>query len=395
MGRMNLLSGGIGELPTKEFLCGGEFSDGGGVEFGVGGGGSGVGEQRGLQVRKPKDPQKRNLDDEDEDKDDNDDDDDQDEDNDNDQDEDDDGDQAEKKNEKAKDKEKEKDKEELIEWENTCYNNKDKVQEDELVEDLGDMHEDDLDEPVSKPKQSHDCGFHVLLYIKGFEKGEILNYDKEKLEIFRITLAADLLTDSRNKKIATRDHNEAPTAEDDLIMVDEGFTYQLEQFSGAFQGAEYDNTDMDNGGGSKSYRTEEEMKSEKTSESSKKTSENNKNTDTETEKRNADMDHGGGSKGDRTEEEKESEKTSKSSKKTSENNKDTDTETEKSNADMDHGGGSKGYCTAEKRESEKTSENSSKKTSKKYSEEDNEVRGSKSMEEGEDSEEKNGKREDF
>jgi hypothetical protein len=52
MGRMNLLSGGIGELPTKEFLCGGEFSDGGGVEFGVGGGGSGVGEQRGLQVRK-------------------------------------------------------------------------------------------------------------------------------------------------------------------------------------------------------------------------------------------------------------------------------------------------------------------------------------------------------
>jgi hypothetical protein len=173
---------------------------------------------------------------------------------------------------------------------------------------------------------------------------------QEKLEIFRITLAADLLTDSRNKKIATRDHNEAPTAEDDLIMVDEGFTYQLEQFSGAFQGAEYDNTDMDNGGGSKSYRTEEEMKSEKTSESSKKTSENNKNTDTETEKR---------------------------------------------NADMDHGGGSKGYCTAEKRESEKTSENSSKKTSKKYSEEDNEVRGSKSMEEGEDSEEKNGKREDF
>jgi hypothetical protein len=25
---------------------------------------------------------------------------------------------------------------------------------------------------------SYDCGFHVLLYIKGFEQGEILNFDK-------------------------------------------------------------------------------------------------------------------------------------------------------------------------------------------------------------------------
>jgi len=49
---------------------------------------------------------------------------------------------------------------------------------------------------VVKPENNCDCGFHVLLYVRGFEQKQIDDVDEEKV----VELTKYLMYHSKNKK---------------------------------------------------------------------------------------------------------------------------------------------------------------------------------------------------
>lgn len=64
-----------------------------------------------------------------------------------------------------------------------------------------DISQYDIERPKVQPqKNNFDCGFHVLLYIRGFERMEIFDIDKEKVLMLRQELSKYLLLHSTNTK---------------------------------------------------------------------------------------------------------------------------------------------------------------------------------------------------
>lgn len=69
-----------------------------------------------------------------------------------------------------------------------------------------DISQYDIERPKVQPqKNNFDCGFHVLLYIRGFERREILDIDKEKVLMLRQELCQYLLTNRKNPRVVPVD----------------------------------------------------------------------------------------------------------------------------------------------------------------------------------------------
>ncbi|KAL6598201.1 hypothetical protein ACP70R_046366 [Stipagrostis hirtigluma subsp. patula] len=67
-----------------------------------------------------------------------------------------------------------------------------------------------VDSDVNQQRKSCDCGFHLLLFLEGFETGDIYNIDEAKVENFRIQLAVKLLLHPDNLRNPTLADMESP-----------------------------------------------------------------------------------------------------------------------------------------------------------------------------------------
>ncbi|KAE8771422.1 hypothetical protein D1007_56746 [Hordeum vulgare] len=78
--------------------------------------------------------------------------------------------------------------------------------------------------PEVKAQQNNcDCGFHVLLYVRGFDEKEIYNIDKEKVKLLRMELTKFLLHHPENRKNPKRRrisvHEDIPDEEEECELL--------------------------------------------------------------------------------------------------------------------------------------------------------------------------------
>lgn len=78
--------------------------------------------------------------------------------------------------------------------------------------------------PEVKAQQNNcDCGFHVLLYVRGFDEKDIYNIDKEKVKLLRMELTKFLLHHPENRKNPKRRrisvHEDIPDEEEECELL--------------------------------------------------------------------------------------------------------------------------------------------------------------------------------
>ncbi|KAI5002317.1 hypothetical protein ZWY2020_026967 [Hordeum vulgare] len=101
--------------------------------------------------------------------------------------------------------------------------------ESDRVKDASERHDIDISlyekvTPEVKAQQNNcDCGFHVLLYVRGFDEKDIYNIDKEKVKLLRMELTKFLLHHPENRKNPKRRrisvHEDIPDEEEECQLL--------------------------------------------------------------------------------------------------------------------------------------------------------------------------------
>ncbi|KAI4974346.1 hypothetical protein ZWY2020_047626 [Hordeum vulgare] len=101
--------------------------------------------------------------------------------------------------------------------------------ESDRAKDASERHDIDISlyekvTPEVKAQQNNcDCGFHVLLYVRGFDEKDIYNIDKEKVKLLRMELTKFLLHHPENRKNPKRRrisvHEDIPDEEEECELL--------------------------------------------------------------------------------------------------------------------------------------------------------------------------------
>ncbi|KAI4974349.1 hypothetical protein ZWY2020_047629 [Hordeum vulgare] len=101
--------------------------------------------------------------------------------------------------------------------------------ESDRAKDASERHDIDISlyekvTPEVKAQQNNcDCGFHVLLYVRGFDEKDIYNIDKEKVKLLRMELTKFLLHRPENRKNPKRRrisvHEDMPDEEEECELL--------------------------------------------------------------------------------------------------------------------------------------------------------------------------------